>query len=171
MSTERVAFHARIRPLAASDLERVMEIERAAYPFPWTRTIFEDCIRVGYDCHGLVIGTVLYGYSVQTQEAGESHLLNLCVDPALQRRGYGSVLLEHAVRLARSRGCVSMFLEVRPSNRAGIALYQRNGFRIIGRRRGYYRAEPAREDAIVMRLELTGPGASGPSGVTRHNPF
>lgn len=171
MSTEPVAFHPRIRPLAGRDLPRVMEIERAAYPFPWTQTIFEDCMRVGYDCHGLVLGGNLCGYSVQTQAADESHLLNLCVDPAWQHRGYGSVLLEHATRLARSRGCRSMFLEVRPSNLAGIALYRRNGFRIVGRRRAYYRADGGREDAIVMRLELTAPGASGLTGLTRRDPF
>ena len=128
MSTERIAFHPQIRELAAGDLDLIMAIEEAAYPYPWTRTIFEDCIRVGYDCHGLYIGTVLAGYSVQAQAVHESHLLNLCVDPRHQRRGYGSLLLDHAIRLARSRGSVAMFLEVRPSNEAGIALYRRNGF-------------------------------------------
>lgn len=159
MSTEPVAFHPQIRALGASDIERVMEIELAAYPFPWTRTIFEDCIRVGYDCHGLFVGSNLCGYSVQAHAADESHLLNLCIDPRWQQRGYGSLMLDHAIRLARSRGCVAMFLEVRPSNRAGIRLYERNGFRVVGTRRGYYRAAAGREDALVMRLELRDKGS------------
>ena len=47
-----------------------------------------------------------------------------------------------------------MFLEVRPSNAAGIGLYERRGFRIIGRRPGYYSAADGKEDALVMQLDL-----------------
>lgn len=171
MSTERVAIHPQIRRLTSDDLDRVMEIECTAYPFPWTRTIFADCIRVGYDCHGLFLGERLVAYSVQTQAADESHLLNLCVEPSWQRRGYGGVLLEHAVRVARSHGCVSMFLEVRPSNRAGIALYERYGFRIIGTRRNYYRAAGGREDAVVMRLWLASRPGRTATGQRRNDPL
>jgi len=163
VSAEAQTLHPLIRPLNWGDLDRIMEIELAAYPVPWTRGIFSDCIRVGYDCWGLVLGQRLLGYSIQTSAAGEAHLLNLCVEPNWQRRGFGGLLLENAVRLACSRGCNSMFLEVRPSNRAGIALYQNRGFTLIGRRPGYYSAPPMqgterpenREDALVMQLDLT----------------
>lgn len=131
-----------------------MEIELAAYPFPWTRGIFNDCLRVGYECWALQDGARLVGYSVQTLVAGESHLLNLCVDPAEHRRGFGRLLLENAVRAARGRGCDSMYLEVRPSNHAGIELYRARGFVEIGRRPDYYSAADGREDAIVMRLVI-----------------
>jgi len=162
VSAEAESLHPLIRPLNWGDLDRIMEIELAAYPVPWTRGIFNDCIRVGYDCWGLQLGPRLVGYSVQTGAAGEAHLLNLCVEPGWQRRGFGGLLLENAVRIARSRGCSSMYLEVRPSNRAGIALYQSRGFVLIGRRPGYYSTrahqgpeqEAGREDALVMRLDL-----------------
>ncbi len=147
-----------------------MEIERAAYPYPWTRTIFEDCIRVGYDCNGLFLGSTLAGYAIQTHAADESHLLNLCISPSLQRQGFGGLLLRHAVRIARLRGCVAMFLEVRPSNQAGVGLYHRSGFTIVGTRREYYRADEGREDAIVMRLELVAPPADWRAGVVRTGP-
>jgi len=164
VSAEAEALHPLIRPLNWGDLDRIMEIELAAYPVPWTRGIFSDCIRVGYDCWGLQLGSRLVGYSVQTGAAGEAHLLNLCVEPGWQRQGFGGLLLENAVRIARSRGCSSMYLEVRPSNRAGIGLYQGHGFALIGRRPGYYstradpgpRQEAGREDALVMRLDLAG---------------
>lgn len=158
MSAQPRPFHPLLRPLGWRDLERVMEIECAAYPFPWTRGIFNDCLRVGYDCWGLQAGPRLVGYSVQSDAAGESHLLNLCIDPAWQRRGYGRILLEHAARIARSHRCGSMYLEVRPSNAAGIALYAAQGFAVVGRRPDYYSARAAdgqgREDALVMRLDL-----------------
>lgn len=158
MSAEPSPCHPLLRPLGPGDLDRVLEIELAAYPFPWTRGIFNDCLRVGYDCWGLQLGSRLAGYSVQSDAAGESHLLNLCVDPEWQRRGFGRMLLENAVRIARVHRCASMYLEVRPSNPAGFALYAAQGFEVIGRRADYYSARTAdgqgREDALVMRLEL-----------------
>jgi ribosomal-protein-alanine N-acetyltransferase len=143
-----------IRQLTASDLDRIMEIELASYPYPWTRGIFADCIRVAYDCWGLQLGDKLIGYCIQTNAAGENHLLNLCIAPPWQRQGFASILLDHAVRLARFQRCISMFLEVRPSNPAGIRLYEKNGFVIVGERPDYYRSEQGKENAIVMRLEL-----------------
>jgi ribosomal-protein-alanine N-acetyltransferase len=170
VSAEAETLHPLLRLLNWGDLDRIMEIELAAYPVPWSRGIFSDCIRVGYDCWGLQLGPRLVGYSVLSCAAGEAHLLNLCVEPGWQRRGFGALLLENAVRVARAHGCGSMFLEVRPSNRAGIALYDRHGFVVIGRRPGYYSARPGaqagqggepaaltgelREDALVMRLEM-----------------
>lgn len=159
-------FHPFVRSLGIGDLDRIMEIELAAYPYPWSRGIFSDCLRVGYDCWGLQLGLALVGYSVQSDAAEESHLLNLCVAPEWQRRGCGRVLLENAVRIARAHRCQSMYLEVRPSNPAGIALYARHGFTVVGRRPDYYSASAAagtcgsaetgrgREDALVMRLDL-----------------
>ncbi|NIP19328.1 MAG: ribosomal protein S18-alanine N-acetyltransferase [Xanthomonadales bacterium] len=146
--------HAVIRPLRPDDLDRVLEIEESCYPFPWTRGIFSDCLRVGYACFGLQLGSDLAGYSVHNWAAGESHLLNLCVDGPWQRRGYGSMLLEHAINHARALDCHVMFLEVRPSNPDARALYLRRGFEAVGERPEYYQAAEGRENAVVMRLDL-----------------
>jgi ribosomal-protein-alanine N-acetyltransferase len=61
------------------------------------------------------------------------------------------------LHLARSRGAERVFLEVRPSNRGAIALYDQEGFNEIGRRPRYYPARDGREDAIVMAIELLAP--------------
>ena len=59
------------------------------------------------------------------------------------------------VQTARGRGACRVFLEVRPSNPAAIALYEDEGFNEIGRRPRYYPADNnGREDAIVMAIEL-----------------
>ena len=171
VSTAEIPLHPVVRALSTADLDRVMEIEQSAYPFPWTRGIFEDCLRVGYDCRGLRIGHALVGYSVQTRAAGECHLLNLCIEPDWQGRGYGSLLLEQSILLAKAQECSSMFLEVRPSNRAGIALYHKRGFRIVGERPDYYRASHGREDALIMRFELNAGTAGGNRLTTSHDPF
>ena len=155
MNTKLKRLHPLIRSLTVSDLARINEIEQSAYPYPWTAGIFADCLRVGYDCTGLQVGSILIGYAIQSQAAGESHLLNLCVAPSWQGMGYGSILLEQAIRLAKNQGCDSMFLEVRPSNPVGLALYERRGFDTLGRRPNYYRTDDGSEDAIIMSLSLT----------------
>jgi len=66
MIAEPASFHSLLRRLFDGDLDRIMEIELAAYPYPWTRGIFADCIRVGYECWGLQAGDELIGYCIQT---------------------------------------------------------------------------------------------------------
>ena len=160
MSTAAERFFPAIRPLQRIDLERVMQIELAAYPFPWTLGIFEDCLRVGYACHGLEYSRRLVGYSVLSCAAGEAHLLNLCVDPDWHGQGFGRLLLDHTIDFAGARRCGRMYLEVRPSNQAGIRLYSERGFRVVGERPDYYRAAAGRENALVMACEL---GNKGPA--------
>lgn len=157
LSAELNFHHPVIRRLVPADLDAIMAIEEAAYPFPWSRGIFAECLRVGYGCIGVQSGSELTGYAIFNTGAGESHLLNLCVDPQAHRRGLGSLLLEHAITTTRSMGCTAMILEVRPSNPGAADMYRQRGFSLVGRRRDYYRAAEGREDALVMRLDLDTP--------------
>jgi len=148
------AFHPLLRRMRLSDLDRVIAIEQQAYPHPWTRGIFSDCLRVGYDCWCLQLGAEVVAYCVLSHAAGETHLLNLCVAPARQGEGLGGMLLGHALRRAARSGSSVIFLEVRPSNHAAIGLYRRYGFSAAGLRPDYYAAGEGREDAIVMHRAL-----------------
>jgi ribosomal-protein-alanine N-acetyltransferase len=136
------------------DLEEVMAIESAIYTHPWTRGNFADSLRASYECRVLRLDRELIGYFVLMVAAGEAHLLNLSIAAAHQRTGHGSSLLGEAAEIARKLGGRSLFLEVRPSNRAAQALYTRFGFRKIAVRRGYYPAQSGREDALVLTLSL-----------------
>jgi len=146
--------HPLIRRLTLDDVDRIHAIEQAAYPFPWTRGVFVDCLRVGYACFGLQFGKELAGYTIFSWAAGEAHLLNLCVHPDWQHRGYGSLLLEYAINHVARLESKSILLEVRESNPRALELYKNRGFTVIGRRPSYYQAGDQREDAIVMRMEL-----------------
>lgn len=145
---------ATLRPMREDDLDAVMEIERRAYPFPWTRGIFRDCLHAGYPAWVLDEAGALAGYGLLSIAAGEAHILNVCTAPAAQGRGHGRRLVRTLLQQARGRGAQRVFLEVRPSNKAAIALYHAQGFNEIGRRPRYYPAANGREDAIVMALEL-----------------
>ena len=145
---------AEFRRMRAEDVDAVAALEALAYEFPWTRGIFADCLRAGYDCIVLNDGVATIGYGVLSCAAGEAHVLNVCVDPQGQSRGHGRRLLRELVQLARQHGALRVFLEVRPSNASAIALYHSEGFNEIGRRPRYYPAANGREDALVMAMEL-----------------
>jgi ribosomal-protein-alanine N-acetyltransferase len=143
-----------LAPMREADLAQVTEIERGIYTHPWTRGNFADALRAGYQCRTLHLGRELIGYFVLMVAAGEAHLLNLSISASRQRRGHGSAMLAQALAMARESGAASLFLEVRPSNLAAIALYARFGFKRIALRRGYYPARSGREDALVYSLAL-----------------
>jgi [ribosomal protein S18]-alanine N-acetyltransferase len=150
----RAAVQGRLRPMREADLDTVMEIERRAYPFPWTPGIFRDCLRADYPAWILHDEARILGYCVLSVAADEAHILNLCIDPAAQGSGHGRRLLRALLKIARGHGAQRVFLEVRPSNPHAIALYHDEGFNEIGRRPRYYPAHAGREDAIVMAIEL-----------------
>ena len=144
-----------LRPMREGDLDAVMAIEQRAYPFPWTRGIFKDCLKAGYPSwvmteHGLVIG-----YGLLSIAADEAHVLNICISPQRRGQGLGRYLLHRLLDSARWNGAERVFLEVRPSNTDARALYASIGFREIGRRPRYYPARNGREEAIVMALDMT----------------
>lgn len=145
------------RPMQKVDLPLVAALEQRAYEFPWTEGIFRDCLDSGYPCWVVESADGLLGYGVLSIGADEAHLLNLCVDPAVQGQGLGRRLLRRMIDLARWHMVDRVFLEVRPSNPGAIALYVSEGFGEIGQRPGYYPAKDGREDAIVMAMALVSP--------------
>ena len=139
-----------IRPMQEEDLQEIMAIETRAYQYPWTETIFQDCLRVGYCCWVLERDDVITAYGVMSVAVGESHILNLCVDPDYQSLGLGKMLLSRLLEVAQDHDVNMTFLEVRPSNFAAIKLYLGLGFDEIGMRRNYYPARMGREDALIL---------------------
>jgi [ribosomal protein S18]-alanine N-acetyltransferase len=144
----------RMRAMQEADLEAVAEIEAAAYEYPWNLGIFRDCLRAGYGCWVLDCEHEVVGYGVLSAAAGEAHVLNVCVHPAMRGQGHGRQLMRRLMDVARWHQATRMFLEVRPSNPQAIALYVSLGFSQIGRRPNYYPAAGGREDALVMAREL-----------------
>jgi ribosomal-protein-alanine N-acetyltransferase len=95
------------------------------------------------DRGGMLLGRVI---------AGEAEVLTLAVVPAARRRGVATALLREAQQQATDRGGSVMFLEVAAGNEAALALYRREGFVEVGRRRRYYTDG---SDALVLRITLT----------------
>jgi len=143
------------RLMELRDLGRIVDIERAGYPIPWSRSVFEDCFSKQNECWVLEFDGKLCGYAIISMILDEAHLLNLCIDPLYGRRGLGRVLLRHIVDRAVSRNASVFFLEVRTSNKHAIGLYFSEGFNEVGIRPNYYPTLEGREDALLMTLELS----------------
>lgn len=142
------------RPMGLDDLDTLIKIERASYPYPWTLGNFRDCLDSGYSCWTGEVEGQIAAYWVMMMAAGEGHILNCCIAPAWQRRGFGRPLMDHLIEVARNHATDALYLEVRPSNTRAVNLYTRVGFDGIALRRGYYPADQGREDALVMRMIL-----------------
>lgn len=149
------------RRIRENDLEAVASIERRVYEFPWTVGNFRDAMLAGYRFWGCwrvappgEVGDQLVGYAILMLAVDEAHLLNIAVDARFQGQGIGRRLLRFIIDDARSKECVMLFLEVRPSNAIAQALYCDIGFTQHGLRKGYYPARNGREDALFLGLEL-----------------
>jgi len=141
--------------MRVSDLDEVMEIENSLYNFPWSKTIFQDCVQVGYSCWTFKQNYQIQAYGVLSAAAGEAHILTLCVRKESQGQGLGKLLLEHFIDLSKDHKADVLLLEVRPSNTIAVNLYQKFGFNEVGIRRDYYPAKDGREDALIMALDTT----------------
>ena len=148
----------RFVPVVLADLDTLVAIEAAAYPFPWSRGNFIDSLNAGYLARKRVDANGQWlGYFIAMPGVQEVHLLNLTVAPAHQGRGHARAMLDELVRESLALGAQRLWLEVRTSNQRAQELYRRYGFRDVGLRRGYYPAGAlARENAIVMSLILSG---------------
>ncbi len=154
MSARLLDPPATIRDMVYDDLASVSAIERRSYEFPWSHGVFRDCLLAGYQCMVLVSAERIVGYGILSVSAGEAHILNLCVEPESQSRGYGGRLLNEMLFRARAASVRAIFLEVRPSNKAALALYRKKGFHQVANRPAYYQANKGREDAAVLVKKL-----------------
>ena len=146
--------NARFRLMKHIDLPYVLNNEHAAYSHPWTQGNFRTSLNGTDYCCLVLADQRPVGHGILSTGAGEAHVLNLCIHPEQQGAGLGRELLSHLLAQAAAGKVRSVFLEVRASNAAAIALYDTTGFNEIGRRRNYYPIDVGREDAIVMAKEL-----------------
>jgi len=144
-----------MRAMTPADVDAVLAIEQAVQHYPWSRGNFTDALANGYLCSVDERGEIR-GYVVLMPLVDEAELLNIGVAAGQQRKGLGRAMLREMLEAARAKNMRCVFLEVRASNAAALALYRSAGFIKIGVRRGYYRNANGGEDAITMACELVG---------------
>ena len=138
-------MNCQIIPMEPAHLDQVAELEKICFPEdPWSRRLIEEALACENTVSLLALaedGGVL-GYLFFTTVLDEGGVDNIA-----------SALLDAFRRYGREHGLGSLFLDVRPSNQEALALYEKLGYREVGRRKNYYLVP--KEDAIIMKLELT----------------
>jgi ribosomal-protein-alanine N-acetyltransferase len=147
-----------MRRLSYADLPQVIAIERRAFPTPWSLAMFVlELSKPSGICLAALRRGRIVGYLICSRYESVWHIMNVAVDDRLRRQGIASALLAELFERADRAG-EQYTLEVRTSNAAAIALYERFGFRHAGVRRGYYHDN--QEDADIMWRVVEG-GADG----------
>ena len=145
-----ISHKIRVRRLAYSDLPAVIAIERRSFPTPWSLAMFVlELSKPSGVCLAASAEDELLGYAVCSRYDQVWHLMNVAVSPDRRRLGVASRLISSL--LGEARGELPFTLEVRVSNHAAIAMYERFGFRSAGLRPRYYHDNG--EDALIMWLD------------------
>ena len=157
-----------ISSLETTDLPAAYHIEQRAHAFPWSEKTFASNQGERYLNFQLTQNGKMAAFAITQVVLDEATLFNIAVDPDYQRQGLGRALLEHLIdelekrtgykivgNKLEKRGVATLWLEVRASNAAAIALYESLGFNEATIRRNYYPTTDGREDAIIMALPIS----------------
>jgi len=145
--------------ITANDISSLMPIENACHSHPWSEKTFTSCIGgryFGEKFSDTVSEPKLVGFYIGELVVDEATLMDICVIPDEQGKGFGKVLLTQFIKQAKAKGATKIWLEVRAKNISAQMLYMNAGFIETGRRTGYYPSAKGfgYEDAIVMCLSL-----------------
>jgi [ribosomal protein S18]-alanine N-acetyltransferase len=150
-----------LSPMTEHDLLEVVEIEESCGLSRWGwDAYYAELVRnknaVMIVAHAQrpdsAVGERVIGFIAARLVGDELHINNVAVRPRHRRAGLGRELLTGALETGARLGAHTAFLEVRAGNVPAQALYARCGFRLTGRRPGYYTDPP--EDAFVMSLSI-----------------
>ena len=144
-----------IQPMGLADIDAAFKIESLCHSHPWSKTTFLSNFGKRYFNHLLLDNGLVVGYFVASSVAGEVTLMNLAIAPEQQGKGLGRVLLQFLIDFSQQNSEQEIWLEVRASNIAALALYTNLGFVEVDRRQGYYPCQGGREDAIIMCCYLS----------------
>ncbi len=140
-----------LRRAAAADLPALVALERACFADPWSESALAAELALPQArLEVAVTGVGVVGYAAWRLLPGEAELLKVAVRPALRRGGIARQLIERGLVALAAAGARSFHLEVRESNHGAIALYERLGFAVVGRRAAYYSDGSA---ALLLRRE------------------
>ena len=143
-----------IVPMDRSHISQIAALERECFSTPWTEAMLEEALFnpqasfiVAEDGEGNILG-----YAGLHAVLDEGYIDNVAVAPDARRHGVASALLDVFCRFGEVN-LAFLTLEVRKSNTAAIALYEKHGFQQVGLRPGYY--QHPREDAVIMTREFS----------------
>lgn len=138
---------------AARHLQQVERLEQRCFSVPWTEAQLRA--QLPDDRHVFLVaerGDEVLGYVGLMHVLDEGYISNVAVSPDCRRQGIGAALIAELTRRAGRLELAFLTLEARASNAPAIRLYEKMGFRQVGRRKRYY--QRPEEDAVLMTLFL-----------------
>ena len=144
-----------IVPMTYDHIPQVAAIERQCFPDPWSERMLRE--HLDNQCAAALValgedGTIL-GYAGLLVVLDEGYITNVATRPEYRRQGIASDLLGVFRTFAEGNHLAFLTLEVRASNTAARALYEKEGYAQVGCRKNYY--DHPKEDAIIMTLEVS----------------
>ena len=138
-----------IREMRSQDIPEILDIEIASFSSPWSEIAFQGELRKDYAVtRAAEFAHHIVGYAIANYILNEGHILNMAVHPGHRREGIATALLSELLNVLQQKGCGLLYLEVRVSNAPARLFYEHLDFRVVGKRRGYYRSPV--EDALLM---------------------
>ena len=142
-----------ISPFKPEDAIEIAELEKLCFSSPWSEAELISSASLSYAVYYTAYTDgIIAGYAGMYAVCDTGSINNIAVFPQYRRRGVATALIEKLAEEGKKRGLLKLSLEVRASNTAACALYEKNGFCRVGVRRGYYTAP--KEDAVLLDKEL-----------------
>jgi ribosomal-protein-alanine N-acetyltransferase len=138
-------------PAVDADIDAIVGLEVESFTNPWSRDTLVWELRNSDVTQVFVLRDdqdMVAAFCVCWVIFDELHINTLAVAPAARRGGLATFLLRRVMAEAAAAGACKATLEVRASNQAALALYDRLGFRVAAQRPGYY-SKPD-EDALIL---------------------
>ncbi len=138
-----------IEPMTVDDISQVAEIERQIFSIPWSEKAFKDSMESDNTIYIVAKeDNNVAGYAGMYLSFEEGNITNVAVNPSGRRKGIGEKIVRDILNRAYEKGVRDVFLEVRETNSAAIALYEKIGFKEEGIRKNFY--EKPKENALIM---------------------
>lgn len=139
--------------MASEHVSSLAQIEKQCFSTPWSENALADEIENPNARFFVVLcGEQVAGYIGAHNIVGEVYITNVAVAPDYRRQGVATQLIERLVEISRAENAEFITLEVRENNTSAQALYEKQGFGVVGKRKAFY--ENPREDAILMTINL-----------------
>lgn len=144
-----------VRSLCERDIDGMVKIERECFSLPWSRESFGSAFEGDHTVFfGVFEGERIIAYAGMQHFYGDGAVTNVATLPEFRRMGAGKKLLCVLLDFAENQGISTVSLEVRVSNAAAIAMYEKMGFVSLGIRKGFYSSP--KEDALIMQKNVKG---------------
>ena len=150
---ERINNTTVIREMQESDIEEISRLEKECFSEPWSETSLKDEL-TNETARFYVIrdNENLLGYIGSNNICNEVYITNVAVSEFCRGKGYGKTLVNHLIKQSELEKAFFITLEVRESNENAISLYEKCGFKLIGKRKNFY-SKPT-EDALIYTYYL-----------------